>query len=419
MNECQLKVNASFTRLSLGFEMDRVKIMKRKVKENYCCSTVVLATHLILHVFLFILFLIFFGVPSVKKYLDKETIVIYSEEQTNGIEAPAITFAAMTKTPSVAKGWKSGHRNLTFETFAMFDYCQGLNFTKMDVCLENDTIARDGFLKSARIGNFERNTSSIAYESLSSLWSEDASLTSMGRHFTFKPSATLTPAPNSLLMFELENIFDYHIWLHDENFFIPNQSPSGSPSKYWKIITKYNPAVNETEPTTPETGLYHQITLTKQKKLNLEKRPCEENPSYSFATCTKEKLSQKIGCRLPWDRWSNQDRKVCESEREFKLFEQMYIKLYLSESDEIEEIVGCKKPCHYNEFKFVYSSPEVAPSLENTVAFWAATRKTQVEEEVLLYPFDSFVAEFGGALGLFLGFSFMTIWQEIKGCFGK
>ena len=29
------------------------------------------------------------------------------------------------------------------------------------------------------------------------------------------------------------------------------------------------------------------------------------------------------------------------------------------------------------------------------------------EEEVLLFPFDSLVREFGGALGLFLGFSFL------------
>ena len=39
----------------------------------------------------------------------------------------------------------------------------------------------------------------------------------------------------------------------------------------------------------------------------------------------------------------------------------------------------------------------------STVAFWAASHKTQMEEEVLLYPFTSLVAEFGGSLGLFLG----------------
>ena len=31
--------------------------------------------------------------------------------------------------------------------------------------------------------------------------------------------------------------------------------------------------------------------------------------------------------------------------------------------------------------------------------------------EQLVYPWTSLVAEFGGCLGLFLGFSFMTLWD--------
>ena len=220
---------------------------------------------------------------------------------------------------------------------------------------------------------------------------------------------TLPPTYDGVLSFELVDSFDYVIWLHDESFFLPNRNPFGPPSKRWKVNRKRK----------PEPGVYHLITLTKHKKLNLDRSPCEEDPSYSFTTCIKEKLSQKIGCRLPWDQWSQQDRKVCESEIEFKQFEQTYRKLFDAESDTIEETTDCRKPCTYNEFKFVYSSPEIVPSLPNIVGFKVASRKTQIEDEVLLYPFTSFIAEFGGALGLFLGFSFMTIWQEIKGCFGK
>ena len=189
-------------------------------------------------------------------------------------------------------------------------------------------------------------------------------------------------------------------------------NPLGFPSKFWRF--KFERQNNESR---NEPGKFHLITLTKQRKLNLDRSPCEEDPSYSFATCTKEKLSEKIGCRLPWDRWSKQDRKVCNSTTEFEQFEQIYAKLNLAESDEIEKIVGCKKPCNYNEFKFVFGIPETLPGQPNAVAFWAASSKTFTEEEVLLYPLTSFIAEFGGALGLFLGFSFVTIWQEIRGWF--
>ena len=48
------------------------------------------------------------------------------------------------------------------------------------------------------------------------------------------------------------------------------------------------------------------------------------------------------------------------------------------------------------------------------ICLWAVSKYTQSEEEVLVYPFQSFIAEFGGSLGLFLGFSFMTIWDGLK-----
>ena len=36
------------------------------------------------------------------------------------------------------------------------------------------------------------------------------------------------------------------------------------------------------------------------------------------------------------------------------------------------------------------------------------------EREEYLYDFVSLVAEFGGALGLFLGVSFLTLWEVVE-----
>ena len=43
-----------------------------------------------------------------------------------------------------------------------------------------------------------------------------------------------------------------------------------------------------------------------------------------------------------------------------------------------------------------------------------ATTQVTLKEEVYMYPFRSFLAEFGGALGMFLGFSFLMVWDFIK-----
>ena len=37
-----------------------------------------------------------------------------------------------------------------------------------------------------------------------------------------------------------------------------------------------------------------------------------------------------------------------------------------------------------------------------------------VETESLLYSIESLVAEFGGTLGLFFGFSFMALWDGLE-----
>ena len=38
---------------------------------------------------------------------------------------------------------------------------------------------------------------------------------------------------------------------------------------------------------------------------------------------------------------------------------------------------------------------------------------TMMEKEQLIYSLPSLVAEFGGTLGLFLGFSFLTLWDRV------
>ena len=40
-----------------------------------------------------------------------------------------------------------------------------------------------------------------------------------------------------------------------------------------------------------------------------------------------------------------------------------------------------------------------------------------VHEETLLYPAASFMAEVGGALGMFLGFSFLGLWDLVASGF--
>ena len=75
-----------------------------------------------LQLVLFILFLYFFGVPSVRTYQRKETFVAEYEEHTNGIEAPAMTIQAIQNT----SGWKSPGGKGYWKSFEVFQHCAGI-----------------------------------------------------------------------------------------------------------------------------------------------------------------------------------------------------------------------------------------------------------------------------------------------------
>ena len=45
---------------------------------------------------------------------------------------------------------------------------------------------------------------------------------------------------------------------------------------------------------------------------------------------------------------------------------------------------------------------------------WNTSPSLLVEKEMLVYTVETLVAEFGGTLGLFLGFSFMNLWDIVE-----
>ena len=96
------------------------------------------------------------------------------------------------------------------------------------------------------------------------------------------------------------------------------------------------------------------------------------------------------------------------------VFEQTYFKMRFEELHVIGKMTGCGKPCSYREYKF--HGEKLPTSFKSSgdhyiFSLLAQTRHTSIWKEELLYPPSTMVAEVGGILSLFLGVSFMTIWD--------
>ena len=48
------------------------------------------------------------------------------------------------------------------------------------------------------------------------------------------------------------------------------------------------------------------------------------------------------------------------------------------------------------------------------LSVWNTSPYLLIKQEKLVYTVESLVAEFGGTLGLFLGFSFMNLWDVVE-----
>ena len=115
-------------------------------------------------------------------------------------------------------------------------------------------------------------------------------------------------------------------------------------------------------------------------------------------------------------RWNNSGMfRHCEFLTFFRTYKKIYYTLAGSGLTQLTNLTSCRKPCTYKRYSLVSKYSSSFTFGQNLIfGLKAALNMTMMEKEQLIYPLTSLVAEFGGTLGLFLGFSFMTVWDGMQ-----
>ena len=142
-------------------------------------------------------------------------------------------------------------------------------------------------------------------------------------------------------------------------------------------------------------------------------QPCESSESYSFTACVKNSISRRIGCRLEWDSWSSRDIQLCSTVKQLEEFDKEYFNLFKLHQENLVRNTGCFIPCSYTDYKLA-TVPKKFAFEPQVLSLQFSSPNLLERTEQLLYPADSFISEFGGALGLFLGFSCIMIWDCLE-----
>jgi hypothetical protein len=232
---------------------------------------------------------------------------------------------------------------------------------------------------------------------VSSFWDTDLTVFSAAQCHTLNNSYTIGTDMDHMLRISVTRNKTFHVFIHDPKLTTLNFNPETFPDT--KLTIMENNGLQ----------LFY-IKAMRHNRLRTPSSSCEDSEQYSFKSCVRNSVSRQIGCRLPWDKWTDPTSlPKCSKVDQMNMINRMlYSFLYISKEAFFTK-TGCIFPCQFIQYEVVGQPTMLDQSQQGLMVLMASAEMTELIQTTV-YPFESFLAEFGGALGLFVGFSFL-------GCF--
>ena len=189
----------------------------------------------------------------------------------------------------------------------------------------------------------------------------------------------------------------YIIFVHDPGLFFIYTSPKKYPGFF---IRHYKPSF---------LGIH--ISVTEHIKISTNTRKCEPDASYNFQVCVRNFIASSVGCKLPWENQITDKVDNCNDLASVRKIIELYKHVESVQIPMISRKTGCLPPCIYKEYKIEDEEPMAWPF--NGILIQFVSDSVLVKTQKKTYDLLSLVADMGGALGMFLGFSFLTFWDGI------
>ena len=253
---------------------------------------------LVLQLLLLGLFLHIFGLPALRRYQDREVLVVTSVRDTDGLEAPAVT--VIVNRNKTLTGWKP---DMFITTKFVENFCSN-HLSKnqtITTCIEEQTYNLSEISQKVSVGIGRGSRPAKVF------WTEDFTHSYTGRQYTLKiPKRLSVGKLNDLVRISFQPNLVYSLFLHDENYFYISKNPVSGPPSVHKIVD-------------PDMlPYYYQIGLTEVNELNLPNDPCSEDPDYNFNACVKENFLKSAGCKTKWDHIGFPDLPLCTKMSQFR-----------------------------------------------------------------------------------------------------
>ena len=210
------------------------------------------------------------------------------------------------------------------------------------------------------------------------------------------------------LTLSTQDVDEWWIFLHS-----PNLRTSPITKSYGGNFIRHNVIYRNLEGVQHEYEVYRLETHV----VDQENEPCLTLEPVDFDKCIDDYVSSKMNCTLPWiDNTISAGLPFCSQSEEYDRFWNISLMILSSSEKDISSMTGCKPSCT----RMVYASKHVYTQKSNvltektmTVTLEYASNRFLTREQYYTYDYPDLIADFGGFLGLLLGHSILSLYDNV------
>ena len=205
--------------------------------------------------------------------------------------------------------------------------------------------------------------------------------------------------------------------------FVPNRVRLYGSQTVWLNREPIKESVKDREKDTKYNRQKLTISKSRLKALDQPSEHCStDNKNPKAGACIAKFIEEKLGCWTPI--YGNVSKaltvKVCNNSTQLQRLVDISRTFTAADANTIYEETGCLAQCEKDEYKVEFRDGVLKSSPGHTkITFMLEDGSYQEMEQYVLYDFDSFIADVGGFLGLLLGCSVFSLYNDLASMIGR
>ena len=215
-------------------------------------------SRVILQIVLFLIFIFYFGLPSVQKYQKKNVMMVNNVINTNGIPIPAISIVVL-------------------DNATRYESCLFKNTSLVERCIDESAKNWTQIISSVVLGLTRKKIVDLTNGKMEEGFTHLLSPSILTLNLPYK----IGPYDrDDQLFILLDPKYDgqYEIFVHDPEVFLLNVNPSVE-----SILRRREPS-----------GLFYSLELTEKVEIDVPMDPCNSDVGYSFRECIKRSVTSQV-----------------------------------------------------------------------------------------------------------------------------